>query len=1022
MRIGAWILVFLLPIMVRAQFRFDQWTTENGLPSNSIWSILQTRDGYLWITTSLGLVRFDGVRMVIFDKSTSPDIKGTRFSCLFEDRSGNLWAATEDGGLIRHRNGEFRSWTTNEGLPSQWVDRVDEDATGAIWAYTDKGRAVLRGDRFEKVDATGESTLKDLILSNELFFDRYKTGSWRRDAQGWNRFSNGVWSRLLFPEILKGRSPDALRYLWQDVQGRLWYGLPQTDREQYANDAGRLVTFRPPPPITESFYQDRQGRLWTRDQAGEIFLWKDGHGVRLPAEDLTQNRLADRPIISQGQSKRAPRETLTWYRLVHEDREGNIWLATYDKGLLKLVEKVITFMELPGESNERYVYPLMEARDGSVWFNGGTTGLMRYKNGRFTRFPLPGAENGPNELSSLYEDRDGTLWTANYQNMVARWKNGDYRIDQAATERINGRVDVIQRDRAGNLWFGGKNGLHRLSSAGEWTQFGPAEGLASQHVKTMVEDASGRLWIGGYGGVSLLEDGRFRTWTRASGLPSDRIMTLHADSENTLWIGSYDGGLYRLRQENAGWRLTTFTTREGLYSNQVQQIIEDDLGFLWMGCGRGIYRVRKQEMNDFANGLVSVITSTHYGKADGLMNLAVIGGFQPAGFKARDGRLWFPTQDGIAVIDPRRLPFNPNTPPVIIEECKLDLRNVPFRSGLRVVPGQENLEINYTALSFIKSEQIRFRYKLEGHDRDWTEAGQRRTAYYSQLPSGTFTFKVVAANSDGVWNMDGASLTITVVPPFYRTLWFRMLSIISLSAVCLLALRARIRQLNRRNEQQQAFSWQLIESQEQERKRIASELHDSLGQQLLVIKNWAAIGINSLPAPRQTRESFDEISEAASQAIEEIREAVYNLRPYQLDKIGLTSTLRYLIERVAAASGIEIHAEIPEIDDLFSLQQQVTFYRIVQECLTNIVKHAKATTARVAISRQPLALGLTIEDNGCGFEPDSMEQGLRPGLGLMGMRERVRILGGKYAIHSVPGNGVKVQITIDLRKTHERNN
>jgi signal transduction histidine kinase len=646
---------------------------------------------------------------------------------------------------------------------------------------------------------------------------------------------------------------------------------------------------------------------------------------------------------------------------------------------------------------------------------------MRLANGRFSRFPLPGA-NGPNDLSALYQDRDGSIWAANYQNMVAHWKNGDYRIDLAVTERIKARVDVIHRDRQGNLWFGGKGGLHRLSSAGEWTHYGPTEGLASQHVKTLVEDANGRIWIGGYGGVSLLENGKLRAWTRASGLPSDRVVTLHADGDKTLWIGSYDGGLYRLRLEDAGWRLTAYTTRDGLYSNQVQQILEDDLGFLWMGCGRGIYRVRKQELNDFANGLVSMITSTHFGKADGLTNLDISGGFQPSGFKARDGRLWFPTQDGIAVIDPRRIPFNPNTPPVIIEECLLDRRNVPFQSGLRIVPGQENLEINYTALSFIKSAQIRFRYKLEGHDRDWTEAGERRTAYYSHLPSGTFTFKVMAANSDGVWNLDGTSLSVTVVPPFYRTLWFRGLAAISLAAALWVALRARIQQLHRRNEQQQAFSWQLIESQEQERKRIAAELHDSLGQQLLVIKNWAMIGINSLHAPRQTRESLDEISGAASQAIEEIREAIYNLRPYQLDKIGLTSTIRYLIERVAAASGIEIQAEIAEIDDLFSSQQQVTFYRVVQECLTNIVKHSKATTARVTITRQPLSLGLAIEDNGCGFQPETVEQGFRAGLGLLGMRERVRILGGKYDIHSVPGSGVKVQVTIDLRQSHERHN
>lgn len=623
-----------------AQYRFDHWTTDDGLPNNSIWALQQTRDGYLWMTTSSGLVRFDGVRLRVFDKSNSPGITGNRFMALHEDRTGNLWAGTEDGGLVRYRDGVFTNWTTKDGLPGMRVDRIDEDDTGAIWIYTDQGIAVWRAGQLTKIEPMPGTTLKNLVWSKEEYYDRYYTGAWQRGVDGWRVFRNGLWEQLPFPSQITGPSPRLLRYMTEDSRGRLWYGLLDRQDEHYCVEGGRLEVFGVLPyQQYQSFYRDRQGRLYTSDKADGITLWKDGQAIaRLPLQEQE-----DRVVNVSGQSRRQESEStpqnLTWNRLIFEDREGNIWLGTYDKGLLRLVEHLIAFLQLPGGSRERYVYPLMEDRAGNVWVSAGEAGLVRYTNGRFTRFPLA-ESTGATDLSSLYEDRDGSLLVGTYKYGIARLRDGALRIDRDLSARIKGRVDIIHRDRAGYLWFGGQTGLYRLGDDGQLRHFDMADGLPCLHIKTLLEDAAGRLWVGGYGGVSFWQNGKFTNWTQTDGLLSDRVISLYEDRERTIWVGTYDGGLYRLREHQAGWKLTRYTTREGLFTNEVNQILEDDQGFFWIGSARGIYRLRKQELNDFAEGRASFITSTHFGKADGMLNIDCIGGFQPAGFKAHDGRLW----------------------------------------------------------------------------------------------------------------------------------------------------------------------------------------------------------------------------------------------------------------------------------------------------------------------------------------------------------------------------------------------
>ena len=415
-----------------------------------------------------------------------------------------------------------------------------------------------------------------------------------------------------------------------------------------------------------------------------------------------------------------------------------------------------------------------------------------------------------------------------------------------------------------------------------------------------------------------------------------------------------------------------------------------------------------------AEGRRSRITSVAFGKADGMLNSECNGGRQPAGLVAPDGRLWFPTMGGVVVVDPEAAPVNPLPPPVLIESVMVERAAVRFGQGVRVGPGQRDLEIAYTGLSLIKPDQVRFRYKLEGLNDDWVEAGTRRVAYFPYLSPGTYTFRVVAANSDGIWNDAGAALRVVVAAPFYRTTWFITLVVLGIAATGHLAYRSRIALMRRRQDEQAAFSRRLIESQEAERKRIAAELHDSLGQSLLVIKNRALLGGMSPDDQGTAKEQFDEISLAASQAIDEARRIAYDLRPYHLDRLGLTQSLEEMIERVAASTSIRFTVNLP----------------VARRCLLqrgggHLLSHrpGERQQHRQAF-RDQRSRRRDSPGGGCRHAHDSGQwqgvlrhagSGGSGGFGLIGLAERVQMLGGTYTLDTAPGRGTAITVTAPVR-------
>jgi ligand-binding sensor domain-containing protein/signal transduction histidine kinase len=996
------LLAVLLPGFARGQTvspqkvlgRYQQivWLEQHGLPQNTVEAILRTRDGYLWVGTQAGAARFDGVRFTAFDHGTTKEFKGSVIRTLLEDRTGNLWVGADTGGLNLYRDGRFSFFTTKDGLPNEQVGALLEDRAGAIWIATYGGLACFKDERFTSY--TTRQGLPDVFT--QALAEDSEGGLWVGTRKGLARLKDG---RFSVYTTLDGLPDDIVRLLCWDRAGQLWIAT-ETGLRHFKD--GRLSSEGLPAGLADSviqtIYQDREGNLWVGAFGGKLFRRRGDKWARVALDGLPGQEV----------------------KVLYQDPDGDLWIGT-ESGLSHLRDGRFRVYSAQDGLKDDYAAAVYEDSARNLWV-GTRNGVNRMQGEKITSYT---ARDGLPEkaIFSISEDGAGNLWFGSAGGL-SRFKDGRFVTWTAKDGLSSNLIAAVKADRAGNLWVGTYGGGLTLFRDGRFTTYTTRDGLASDYVKTLYEDRAGNLWIGTKeGGISRLRDGRITTWinqkgqTGQDGQARNFIASFYEDRSGALWIGTIDDGLSRFKNG----KFAQITVRDGLYDNMVFQILpdtpdtEDDSGNLWMSCNRGIFRVSLKELNDFADGRSKSVTSFAYGIADGMLSRECNAG-SPAGWRTRDGRLWFPTIKGVVAIDPRQL--NRQPPLVAIEQVTLDRTVLPASRWVFINPGQENLEIQYTGLSWNRPQQIRFRYKLVGLDHDWVEAGTRRTAYFPHLPPGEYTFKVIADNGDGVWNEVGAERRIRVTPPFYRTWWFTALLLLGAAGLAGAFYQARVKQLRKAHAQQEAFSRRLLESQEAERKRIAAELHDSLGQNLLIIKNRALLGLAE--PPELMREQLDEISAATSQAIEEVREIAYNLRPYQIDRLGLTRSIEAMLKKVAVASGIRFSAEVAPLRGVFSKEAEINLYRIVQEGVNNIVKHSGATEARVSIKRGERDVVLLIEDNGKGFaveQPTAAEAG-KPGFGLAGLAERVRILRGSHKVESVLGKGTTITITIATQEVH----
>lgn len=956
----------VIGIPAYSQFRFTQWTSDSGLPQNVIRGIAQTPDGYLWIATLDGVARFDGVRFKVFNTSNTPGIDINRFSMMVKGKPGDLWLYGEGGTITRLHNGEFTTLGTKEGVTPNIVYGITTDNRGRVWILC--GQSILewneKNERFEPIADDG-------IQYRPLNWDG--TGFWGMRDQKLFCFHYGELSTYDVPASIPMAE---VRKVAVGGIGDVWLA---------AHD-GRVAR------LFEGKWQISSKAIQRSFVDGEDRQWKTSIDTHL-----------DRTIyIPTVNGERGIR-----YNGFVEDDERNVWIGSEGQGLFRIQPQIIHMYTTADGLVSDNIYPILRDRYDDMWVGSWPAGLTRFHNGRLTRYtPKDGL---PGLVSSLADDDSGSLWIGTHGGLAVLSKGKIQRPEGLSNDFP--AIQAILPARDGALLLGTQTGIDRygVQQSKQSFQLVHQTSVHNGDVRVIVEGKNGDIWFGGYGGLSRLHNGDLAHWTKKDGLPSNTVRAVYEDPQGVIWVGTYDGGLGRY----ADGRWTKYSQRNGLFDDGVFQILEDGQANLWMSSNRGIFRVSKRQLEDVATGRQSRVISVSYGRNDGMLNIECNGGLWPAGAKDKEGHLWFPTQEGVAVVDPEAPLPTATSPRVVIESIMLDHSPVDLHKPLTIRPGQSGLEIQYTGLSFARPEQIVFRYMMEGLDKTWEHVGYRRIAYFSHLPPGEYMFRVVAASSDGMWSKEVNSMPIVVLPPFYLTRWF----IAAMSVFFTLAVfgiwNYRMRQLRMAQAAQQAFSQQLIASQESERRRIAAELHDSLGQHLVLIKNYALLLLRKETTEQSAedrREALAEIRDEVSQAIDETRTISYNLRPFQLDRLGLSTAIEALIDSEAKGTGIFFSKGIEDIDEYFREDLRINFYRIVQEILNNMVKHADARHAEVVIERRDKNLVLSISDDGKGFSPDAGYVNGKGGFGLAGIRERAALLNGKVMIQSQPGHGTTTVI------------
>jgi len=788
------------PRLAITQYTQDVWSTEAGLPQNNVLAIAQTADGYLWLATEEGLVRFDGVRFTVINKENTPSLQGNDIRALLVDRLDNLWIGTNGGGLTRYKDGSFATFTTRDGLANDAILALHEDPHGAIWIGTDGGGMSRYANGKFQTFSTKEGLPDDAVFALCTGPD----GSlWIGTHAGLARLQN---NRFVSYSMKDGLGKDDIRSVYADRHGDVWIGTNGGGLGRFTD--GHFATYTTRDGLSGnmiwSIGEDVAGSLWIGTGDGGLSRFRDGH-------------------YSSYTTKAGLPSDEVW--TTFEDKEGNLWLGT-KSGLVRLKGGAFTTFTTKEGLSSDVILPVFEDRDGAIWAGTSASGLNRLKDGKVTVYTTK--DGLPSDsIFSINQDGAGTLW-AGTRKGLARLQNGHF-------DKVSGLPnEVVQcsfRDHNGDLWIGTRGGLS-LYSGGKFTTFSSKDGLSNDNVHSIYEDASRVLWVGtGGGGVDKFENGRFTAYTRSSGLSNNVVWAIAADSTGTLWFGTNNG----LNQFKDG-KFTVFTTRNGLFDDAIFLILDDHRGNLWMTSNRGVFRVASADLNAFAEGKSQSIRSFAYGVADGMKSKECNGGFQPMGWRGKDGKLYFPTQKGLSALDPLRLDNAPLAPNVVIEQVVVEHKDFDPKKPIQLPPGKGEMEFQFTALSLVAPEKIHFKYMLEGFDKDWVEAGTRRVAYYTNIPAGEYRFRVTASNHEGVWNEKGASSAITLRPHFYQTYTFALICSVIAAGFFVVAFRLRMRQLRANetklvllvDERTRALAHQARALQESEKRfrQLAENIHE----------------------------------------------------------------------------------------------------------------------------------------------------------------------------------------------------
>jgi ligand-binding sensor domain-containing protein/signal transduction histidine kinase len=992
------------------QYGHQMWQTENGLPQNTVRQILQTKDGYIWIATEDGLARFDGLEFKTFDKNNTPELKDNYIRLLFEDTQGALWIGTPSG-LTRLKNRQFLSYTIHNGLPDNDVSVLYEDKKGRLWIGTSNGLAQFNENQ------TNKFTIQNGLLSNNItnIIEDKNGNLWIGTTEGLNCLKeNGQISSFTDKD---GLSNSRIRLVYEDSNHNLWivtnYGLNRLKD-------GYITSYSIKQGLSsnniDTLFEDQQKNLWIGTPNG-LNLFKDEKFTVFTTQNgLSNNRIGsiyqDRSgnlwIATAGGLNRfkdnyfdsfTTKEGLSYNIVltVFEDREGNLWIGTEAGGLNLLKDNKFTSYSVKEGLSNDLIKSIYQDRSGQIWIGTHGGGLNLLKDGKFTIYTTKDGLSS-DVILAIGEDKSGNLWVGTPDGLN-QFKNGKFTTYTTADGLSHDFIRSIYTDRSGTLWIGTRSGLNSYKD-NAFTSYTTADGLSNDFIGVIHEDKQGALWIGTLNGLNRLKDGQFKSYTIKDGLSHNVVISLHEDGNGMLWIGTNGGGLNRFKDE----KFTSYTTKNGLFDDLAYRILEDENQNLWISCNKGIFRVNKNELNSFSDGKINRINSIIYGTADGMKTRECNGGGHPAGWKTKDGRLWFPTIKGISMIDPQNIKENQVPPSLVIEEIVVNNQSLKVHQDAKLPSDTNRLEFHYVGLSFRAPENIKYKYKLEGFDKDWVEAENRRVAYYTSIPPGNYRFQVIASNNDGVWNLSGASIDFELKPRIYQAYWFYALCLMAIGLAGWGLYRLRVKHLEAKFEAVLA-----------ERNRMAREIHDTLAQGFAGISVQLEVVAKMMFAmPESAKEHLDQARILVRNSLAEARRSVWALRSSALEDGSLVDALSNIARQLSSETTVQL--EVSGTPRKLSYETENHLLRIGQEAVTNAIKHAQASRVNIKLNYNQHFVMLTIQDDGCGFDVQaSKEAGKRGHFGLVNMQERVAHLKGSLAVNSSLGHGTEiiVQAPID---------